>query len=281
MTNELTIRQTQAVMPFETMNSMATVFHQSGMFPDIKSAAQALVKIQAGSELGFSPIYSMTKIYIVKSRVMVSAEALGAMVKRSGRYDYKIIKLDNETCELEFTDNGKAVYLSRFTMQDARTAGIISDGSGWQKWPRAMLMSKALSQGARAVCPHVIAGTYTPEDMGYSVNPETDQLVPETPEAEIESRKPETGRPSLPPEVKDKMEQAVAQADGKEPPKEHWCAEHNTAFFKKGGMKGYAHPIGTTGKWCNEPKQAETTPELFPEEDEQSEAAGVRAIQGR
>lgn len=33
---------------------------------------------------------------------------------------------------------------------------------------------------------------------------------------------------------------------------QHWCKEHNTVYFKKGGMKGYAHPIGDTGKWCNE-----------------------------
>lgn len=34
--------------------------------------------------------------------------------------------------------------------------------------------------------------------------------------------------------------------------KEHWCEQHKTEFFKKGNMKGYAHPIGDTGEWCNE-----------------------------
>ena len=38
---------------------------------------------------------------------------------------------------------------------------------------------------------------------------------------------------------------------------ENWCSEHNVAFFKKGGMRGYAHPIGDTGKWCNKPQEAE------------------------
>ena len=32
----------------------------------------------------------------------------------------------------------------------------------------------------------------------------------------------------------------------------HWCMEHGTAFFKKGNMKNFAHPIGDTGKWCAE-----------------------------
>lgn len=40
---------------------------------------------------------------------------------------------------------------------------------------------------------------------------------------------------------------------------EHWCKEHRTVWFKRGGMKGYAHPITDeegepTGEWCNEPK---------------------------
>ncbi len=42
---------------------------------------------------------------------------------------------------------------------------------------------------------------------------------------------------------------------------EHYCTEHNTVFFKKGGMKGFAHPIGDTGKWCNEPESTESIPE--------------------
>jgi len=40
---------------------------------------------------------------------------------------------------------------------------------------------------------------------------------------------------------------------------EHWCKEHQMTWFKKGKMKGYAHPIldedgEPTGEWCNEPK---------------------------
>jgi len=37
---------------------------------------------------------------------------------------------------------------------------------------------------------------------------------------------------------------------------EHWCSIHQQPFFKKGNMKGYAHPIkneaGDTTGWCNE-----------------------------
>jgi hypothetical protein len=187
------------------------VFFQSGMFPDIRSAAQAEVKIMAGAELQFSPIYSMTKIYIVKGRVMVGAEALGAMIKRSGRYDYRVIKLTDTECSLMFTDNGKDVYQSDFTMEDAKRADLVQPNSGWYKWPRAMLMSKALSQGARIVAPHIISGVYVPEDFGFSTNPETEEvegIVEDKPIVKVE--KP-VNQPA--PEVRHAMEAKVKEAE--------------------------------------------------------------------
>ena len=39
---------------------------------------------------------------------------------------------------------------------------------------------------------------------------------------------------------------------------EHWCKEHNTAFFKKGKMKAYAHPIEGSDQWCYEHKDKST-----------------------
>jgi len=45
-------------------------------------------------------------------------------------------------------------------------------------------------------------------------------------------------------------------------PKGHYCTLHKTVFFKRGKMKGYAHPIGDTGEWCNEEGEVvEQTPE--------------------
>ena len=45
----------------------------------------------------------------------------------------------------------------------------------------------------------------------------------------------------------------------------HWCKEHKTAYFKKGNMKSYAHPItdaqgNKTGDWCNEPEPKKEAP---------------------
>jgi len=48
---------------------------------------------------------------------------------------------------------------------------------------------------------------------------------------------------------------------------EHYCPIHDTNFFKKGRMKGFAHPIEGTDQWCNEDDMAsgEIEPENLPD----------------
>lgn len=58
------------------------------------------------------------------------------------------------------------------------------------------------------------------------------------------------------------------------PPDKHWCSKHQTEFFKKGKMRGYAHKIGDTGEWCNE-EEAKSVP---PEEVEAEEAPPVPVL---
>ena len=42
---------------------------------------------------------------------------------------------------------------------------------------------------------------------------------------------------------------------------DHWCSEHKTVWFKKGKMRGFAHPLvdenAQTVGWCNEPEETE------------------------
>lgn len=156
---------------------ISTAIAKSGMFPGIREASQALVKVLAGRELGLPPIYSMMKIHFIKGQLALSAEAMASLIKKSGQYDYRIDKLTDTECVLAFTENGKDVYPSRWSMDDSKRAGLLRDDSGWQKFPRAMLFARALSQGAHAVCPHVIGGSYTFQDFGADTDEQGNPVI--------------------------------------------------------------------------------------------------------
>jgi len=166
----------KAIIPFQQDMSLAEtirlgeVLAQSGFFQDSRQAAQAVTKVLAGRELGFGPIASMTNIYIVNGRVTLSAILMGAAIKRSGKYDYRIKSHSNDSCEIEFFENSQSLGISKFDKEDAARAGLLGKDN-WKKHPANMYLARALSNGAKWYCPDIFGGpVYTPEELGVEVD---------------------------------------------------------------------------------------------------------------
>lgn len=144
----------------------AKVFVDSGMFKDSKSIAQAIVKIQAGQELGLPPFAAMRGFDVIEGKPAPNAGLTSALVRRSGRYDYRVTRSDNVACELEWLDHGRSIGSSAFTMDEAKAAGLASK-QVWRAYASDMLFARALTRGARRFCADVFLGSvYTPEELG-------------------------------------------------------------------------------------------------------------------
>ena len=174
-------QETSLAVPatYDEISNMAKAFVQSGMFTDTKQLSQAIVKIQAGRELGLPPVYSMQNINMIRNRLTTSANTMAMLVKKSGRYNYRIKEHTDKACIIIFfeTDNGKWVEVgdSTFTIEDAKRADLVKPESGWAKYPKAMLFSRAISQGARMYAPDAIGGIYTDEEIrSIPAKPETE-----------------------------------------------------------------------------------------------------------
>jgi len=165
------VKKTHQLTTVESLTepmALGEVFMKSGMFTDVKSQAQAVVKILAGRELGLAPLESMTNIYIVNGKVALQAKIIGSLIKKSGKYDYVVEKLDDQECIMGFylvEEDGKKVELgkSTFTIKDAARAGIVNKDV-WKNYPRNMLFARALSNGARWYTSDVFCG-YTAEEI--------------------------------------------------------------------------------------------------------------------
>lgn len=168
--------------PMPDALTLGKVFAASGYFRDARDEAQAIVKILAGQELGIPAVASMTGVYIVKEKVNLSANLIGAVIKRSGRYTYRVREMADKACRLEFFEkNGtgwESIGVSDFTWEDATKAGLVGSDT-WKKFPRNMLFARALSNGAKWYCPDVFGGPiYTPDELGAEVDGETGEVVP-------------------------------------------------------------------------------------------------------
>lgn len=156
---------------------LGKVFQASGYFRDLKDHAQAVTKILFGRELGFSPIISISGIHIIEGKPALSSNLMATLIKRSGKYDYRVKTWTDAECVLTFREkNGsdwEDVGESSFTIDDAKRAGVVKPGGSWIKYPKAMLFARSLSQGLRTYCPDVSAAPiYNPEEMGATVDEE-------------------------------------------------------------------------------------------------------------
>lgn len=167
---------------------LAKHFMASGYFKDTKSMSQAVVKVVAGEELGLGPMTAMNGIHIIEGKPSLSANLMGTLVKRSESYNYRPTEVTDTRAAIDFFEDGEEVGSSEFTIKQAQRAGLVRQGSGWTKYPEAMLFARALSQGIRWYCPDVTSGSpaYTPEELGADVDQAGDPLPGEIEDPVVE-----------------------------------------------------------------------------------------------
>lgn len=176
-------------MKLSETKEMAEHFFKSGVFQDVKDMSVALVKIQAGQELGISPIMAMKEVYLIPSKsgvkIQIGASLQAAMIKKSGKYDYRIIEHSKEICTIQFYerrgDKWKEVGKESFTIADARTAGLTAGKDVWTKHPKNMLFARAMSNGAKWYCPDVFGGAIYNESDDFPESKFEAEIIEDNP----------------------------------------------------------------------------------------------------
>jgi len=170
------------LLNFQEISTMGKVFAESGMFTDAKAAAQAIVKIQAGQEIGVPPFAAMSGIHIIQGNPAIGAGLMASCVKASGKYDYKVVEQSDKQCSIDFYQGNEKIGNSTFTAAEAKIAGT----KNMDKYPKNMLFARAMSNGVKWFTPDVFSGpVYTPEELGGV------QITEDVQHEEVDTRKQE------------------------------------------------------------------------------------------
>lgn len=173
-----------ALASWKDAAQLAEYVAQSGYF-DTKNKAQALMKIAIGIELGIGPLAAVRGVLIDDfGNISITANLQAALVQRSERYKYEIVKHDETQCVIEFferstrADTGwRSLGISTLTMAQAVKAGMNTQWSKkdnklvekitWRNYPRNMLFARALTNGVKWFAPAVTAGipVYDPDEI--------------------------------------------------------------------------------------------------------------------
>lgn len=156
---------------FDETARFAKALAQCGFYKDIKTAAEAMVKLTIAREMGLG-IRGISDVHIVEGKPTLSYQLVLSRVRMftgpfgTDRYDYRYLRRDEECVEIEWRINNEVVGVSRCNTDDAKRMGV-AGRSTWQKYPRQMRTARAVTEGVNAFMPEVIGGAiYTPEELG-------------------------------------------------------------------------------------------------------------------
>ena len=180
--NALTIRQELTPTKWELINQIAPAAHSSRLF-GVSSPAAAAMIMAKGAELGLPLTASFDLIHVIDNKPGLSPRGALAILHAHPeirRIDIRELADDKgnyqgHECTIERA-NG-FTYTARFTLADAKTAGLIKDGSGWAKYPRNMCLWRAVGFAADVAAPDIIGGMKTADQYGAALDAQGD-IVP-------------------------------------------------------------------------------------------------------
>ena len=151
------------LVPVQDIERMALAVAKSGLF-GVKTADEAMALMLIAQAEGQHPAIAARDYHIIKGRPALKADALLARFQAAGgKVEWKNYT-DEQVTGVFSHPSGGSISVS-WTLLQAREIGLVKPGSGWAKYPRAMLRSRCISEGIRAVYPGCVVGTYTVEEV--------------------------------------------------------------------------------------------------------------------
>jgi hypothetical protein len=151
------------IIPFQDMQSMASAIAKSGLF-GMKNENEVLALMAVAQAEGLHPATAARDFHIIQGRPALKADAMLARFQNAGGKVEWTIYTDTIVVGVFSHPNGGRVSIE-WTIEQATRIGLVKPGSGWQKFPRAMLRSRCISEGIRTVFPGSVTGFYSPEEV--------------------------------------------------------------------------------------------------------------------
>lgn len=169
------IAQAGDLLPSALMSKPTMDPNTRQMIPARVQPGKVLLLAETGAMLGIHPMAALQGIFIIEGKPSLSANLLGALVRRAG---HKLRVTTTGTwadgsfiarAVLIRSDDPDFEFVVEWNRMRAKQAGL--DGKGnWSKYPEAMAKARAITEVIREGAPDVtLVAAYTPEELGAKV----------------------------------------------------------------------------------------------------------------
>ena len=155
-----------------------------------------LLAIQHGSEVGLSPMQSLQSIAVINGRPTIWGDAALALVQSSPVCEYVVEHLEGDgdsltaVCEAKRRGYPQSTVV-RFSLADAKRAGLAGKAGPWTQYPARMLQLRARGFALRNAFADALRGLITAEEaQDYPATAPAAGSVPAAPPAAVREARP-------------------------------------------------------------------------------------------
>lgn len=225
MSTELTIHHDHILDELDRLQQLARYTTTSGLW-GVRSVEQAVALMALCRAEGLPAAKAVQLYHIIDGRPAMRADAiLARFLDAGGRVEWH--RYDDDEVSATFSHPQGGSVRVTWDRSRADKAGYLQRSPTWRTHTRAMLRARCISEGVRTVCPGVVCGIYTPEEIkddmqadgsaklrGALVTTAPERAIADAPAIEIESAR-EPAEPVM--ELHPEVEADVGETQAREP----------------------------------------------------------------
>jgi len=154
----------QGAAEFAGLVSMGDQLRRTGFLPShIRDGVSFAAFVLMGRELGMGTMAACRKLQVIKGTVTERADSQLARFKSAGgRAEFKELSETRAVLTLRHPNGDQ--HTETFTIEDAKRAGLASNDN-YNKHPKAMLRSRAITAGLKSIGWEGAVGIYDPDEV--------------------------------------------------------------------------------------------------------------------
>ncbi len=102
-----------------------------------------LVAVQMGMEVGLKPIQAIQNIAVINGRPSIWGDSVLALIMRHPHYEWIKEDVFEKEAICTIKRRGEEPHTVKFTLDDARAAGLLNKDGPWKTYPKRMMQMRA------------------------------------------------------------------------------------------------------------------------------------------
>lgn len=168
---QLTTRQGFAPTTFTEARQFAEELASSSLVPKAYTGKplDVLVAMQWGAEIGLAPMQALQNIAVINGKPSVYGDAAMALVQASPHCEdieeyFENENTPNPVAVCVAKRRGRKPVVAKFSVEDAKRAGLWGKQGPWTQYPKRMLQMRARGFALRDAFPDALKGLITVEE---------------------------------------------------------------------------------------------------------------------